>query len=174
VWRNGRRTSPRRWRREASEFNSRHAHHGPIAQRQSIRLSTGRPGIDTPWDRHLIRISSGYSLVRQSACFGSMRPEVRILLPCPLHRMSSVIKRRVAHRDRARVSEARGRRFESFRDDHLGGGAWRHATGPENRADLTVDGSTPSPSANSGDVAANRLPPSNPRAGFVGLGFDAG
>src|SRR5882757_3341433 len=55
---------------------------------------------------------------------------------------------------RAPPSEGGGRAFESRRDNqtwqpNTEGGAWRHATGPENRADLTVEGSTPSPSARS-------------------------
>src|SRR6266511_2426271 len=80
--------------------------------------------------------------------------EVRVLLGVPpLQRGVTDLFCPVAQWMRAPLSDSGGRAFESRRDNHnllvlTEGGAWWHATGPENRADLTVEGSTPSPSAN--------------------------
>jgi len=55
----------------------------------------------------------------------------------------------LARKTRSAGTTAECRAFKSRRTaEHTEGGAWRHATGLENRTDLTVEGSTPSPSAN--------------------------
>jgi hypothetical protein len=78
------------------------------------------------------------------------RLEVRVLLGVPACMCADDCP--VAQRIRAPRFERGGRAFKSRRDIqsciNTEGGARRRATGPENRADLTVEGSTPSPSAN--------------------------
>src|SRR5262249_49552414 len=61
------------------------------------------------------------------------------LCPVAQWNQSTAVRRRGS-----RVRVAPGQPFLVCRTE---GGAWRHATGLENRADLTVEGSTPSPSS---------------------------
>jgi hypothetical protein len=79
-------------------------------------------------------------LVRRSACRADERDSISLAGAS----FGMSVCRRVAHRTERGCPkpEAEGS-IPSAMTKILEGGAWRHATGLENRADLTVEGSTP-------------------------------